>query len=147
MMVCSIQFNPIKLVFNFIPLTIIASFDNVIYESFQLPVKKLIDDADVDNPVFPIVHTSSRRCSRDQKSDEIDPATGEPRPTRICFSDRTCLQKICWVIYRIYRTVFCGYYFYFMPYTIYMMAFIIPLLYYDSTAYSYGFPGSLDPTI
>ena len=112
--VICLQQDPMDIVFNFIALSVITQFDDFIYESFEDCLKELVKHE--GEPILCTRHTTSRRCNKDELSIVKDDL-GRLRPMRINFEDRELLNKVCYVVYKVMRTFYVSFYFYFMPFT------------------------------
>lgn len=123
--VICLQEAPMAIVFNFIALSVIADFDDYIYESFADCLKELISYE--GEPILVIRHTTSKRCNKDELSIVKD-EHGRLRPLRVNFSDRDFLGKICFIIYKMLRTFYVSFYFYFMPFLVIVISVSMPVL-------------------
>lgn len=62
-------------------------------------MKKLIDP-EVTERVLIVKHTSSKKCHEDELSTVMD-ENGDYRPLKVKFSERTCGNKCCYMVYKI----------------------------------------------
>jgi hypothetical protein len=132
-LVCCISIAPMAIVYNFISLAIIADFDDYIFESFTDCLKTLIEENDEDQDqeqLLIISHTTSSMCAPSELSDEVDKKTGELRPLRISFASRTPGQKVGYMLYKTMKCFFVSFYFYFMPFLVFVILFWVPMAFY-----------------
>jgi len=123
--------DPINIVLNFIAIAIIAEFDNFVYNSMRNEYfKKLIEHSFAEK-VLVVHHTTSKRCSVNDLSDVKDD-NGDYRKLKISFTDRSCLSKFKFVIYKTCRLFFVTTYFYFLPFFVVILSVMIPTLYQDT---------------
>jgi hypothetical protein len=64
--------DTISIIFNFIALTILATFDNFVYDSLKNESFKELVTKEFVRHTIKIEHTTSKRCSREEMSCEID---------------------------------------------------------------------------
>lgn len=106
------SFAPLGAVFNFIALTVIADFDNFIYEAMSAEYLTKLLEEEVVEEEFKIEHTTSKRCSY-QELTEIEDDNGDKRPLRIRYNSRSCCNKFLFSFYKCFRLVYVSYYYYF----------------------------------
>lgn len=114
--------------FNFIALSIIADFDTYIYSSYADCLKKMIDNETEDRPVLTIFHTTSYNCAVHEKSESKD-EDGNQRAMVIRFNDRDWPNRIGYLYYKLCRSFFVSFYFYFTPYTVLVISLGWPIVY------------------
>jgi hypothetical protein len=120
--------DPVNIVFNFTAVAIIAEFDNYIFESMKNEsFKELLEDEFVGK-VLVIEHTTSKKCHHDEKS-VVKDLDGNLRLLKVPFSERDLINKIQFVIYKVLKCFFVGFYFYFIPFSVIFISTIIPILY------------------
>ena len=118
---------PLSIVANFFVLTVITQFEQFIYSALgQDPFKTLLDD-EVKDKVFIIQHTTSNRVLPGELS-KVKDEDGNYRPLQIKFGDRTPINKLLFVFYRICRAWYVSWYFYFQPFSVFILAVMIPLI-------------------
>jgi len=79
--------DTISIVFNFIALAIIAEFDNYVFNSMKNESFRELCSKEFTSRVLIVCHTSSKKCSNEQLSTEVD-ENGNIRPLKIDFSSR-----------------------------------------------------------
>lgn len=89
-------------------------------------MKKLIE-SEVTERVLVVKHTTSKKC-KDGEFSTVEDENGEFRPLRVKFSDRTCGNRCCYIVYKIQRMFYVSVYFYFIPFTTIILTCIIPIL-------------------
>ena len=62
---------------NFVAFAIIADIDNYLYDSWNTPEKKLMDNDELLEDLLKIHHTTSKRCALDEMTDVDDPDINE----------------------------------------------------------------------
>jgi len=105
--------DAISMISNFVAIVIVAEFDNFVYQSMKdEPFKKLVTTQFTEE-VFRIRHTSSKKCSELERSDERD-EIGELRPLKVSWRKRS--NKCAKVFYKANRVFYISFYFYFFPF-------------------------------
>lgn len=107
------------IVFNFIAVAIISDFDNFVYNSLRNEKLKEVLRDETAEELLPIEFTSSKKAKSfkdgGEASNQVDD-NGAPICIKINFwSDRSFFNKLCYLIYKVYRAFFVGVYFYFFP--------------------------------
>jgi len=123
--------DTIDIIFNFIALSILASFDNFVYESLKNESFKELISRPFTQETLKIKHTTSKKCQIHEVSDEID-EKGNARPLRVSFRLRTKGMKILFVIYKMIRTFFVSLYYYFFPFVCVIFSTLIPIYYREA---------------
>lgn len=119
--------------FNFIAVAIISDFDNLVFNSLRNePLKELVSD-DTSAELLPISFTTSPKAKSFDKggtpSDVLDD-NGEPLCLKISFwGDRSCVNKMFFLIYKLMRGFFVSIYFYFYPPIALMLTFTLPFVF------------------
>ena len=108
-------------------LLIINQFDEIMYDSIKNDEAKKLVYKEFCQKTFVIKHTTSSRCS--DQEEVVDPETGESYKLKITFKDRGCLNKLQFLIYRIFRVWFVSVYYYFMPFSIVLINVWVPIRY------------------
>lgn len=104
--------DTISLISNFVAIVIVAEFDHYVFESMKdEPFKKLVS-AEFTEDVLKIRHTTSKKCSEKDFSDEKD-IDGQLRPLKVSWLNRS--NKIAWFFYASQRIFYVAIYFYFLP--------------------------------
>ena len=119
--------DPFNIVMNFVSITIVAQFDNFVYDSMRNEVCKKLIEFKLAEKVLIIHHTTSKRCGWDELADNYD-EEGNRRKLRINFIERGCGNKFGYCIYKVFRIWAIGFYFYFMPFAAVMLSILLPLL-------------------
>lgn len=120
-------------VFNFIALAVISEFDNYVFESLRhQPLKELVNEEN-RNKFLKISFTTSGKAVRIQEggeaSDQVDDF-GETMGIKIGFwRDRSCCNKLLMLQYRIFKSFFAGFYFYFYPMFSVVLTFLLPFIF------------------
>lgn len=73
--------DTISVVFNFIALAVITDFDNLVFSSMKGEGMRELIDPSFTEDALKISHTTSKKCSAFEKSDQLD-LEGELRPLR-----------------------------------------------------------------
>lgn len=120
--------DTINIVFNFIALAIIVEFDNYVFASMKNESFQLLIEKDFTQKTCVIYHTTSKKCSPTEKA-KVKDESGENRPLRVQFSDRTWINGILYVLYRVLRIFYVSTFYYFLPFSSIIMSTLIPLLY------------------
>lgn len=126
---CVISESPSGIVFNYFAVQIISNFDSFIYGSFMIETKKLIERDEGEEEIFIIHNTTSVRCL-DHELSTVKDKHGNFRPLRIRFRKRTLVNKLAYVNYWILRMFYHSFYYYFMPFLCFPVAWLIPNIYY-----------------
>jgi hypothetical protein len=137
---------------NFVALAIIAEFDDFIYSGGikELDQKAFAVNEDDDAPIKKILtirHTTSSQCGDEEPTTGVslcfnekegphehkevkkDHDEEEQHLMRVNFwMHRSCSNKLCYIIYKLYRVVYVSMYYYFFPYFILFGAFLLPYL-------------------
>ena len=116
--------NVMDLLLNFIALSIIAGFAELIYESQDDSMKDIIENEDCK--VFVKEHTTSTNCKPHEKSKVID-EKGELRPLRVIFSQRSIFNMFCYILYKFFRLLYVSVYYYFTPAITVLLIWVLPL--------------------
>ena len=74
-------------------------------------------------------------CLPGELTEVVDPETGNRRPLRVAFGSRSCSEKCLFVLYKLIRMWYVSVYFYFMPFTVFIYVFYIPLMFYTGNVY------------
>ena len=112
---------------NFVALTVIADFDNYVFESMTNEFMKKMLEEEVVEENFVIRFTTSKRCGEKELSNEPY-HDGKLRPLRITFLSRSALNKVLFIIYKLMQIFYVSIYFYFMPFVTLFGSFLIPNL-------------------
>ena len=115
----------IDITFNFIALAIIADFDTLVYGSLRNESFKKLLDSSITDKMFPITFTTSRKCKEHEFSTVLN-EDGDLMPLRVFFAARGCVNKMCYLVYKACRIFYCGFYFYFMPFSVVVFSFLLP---------------------
>lgn len=132
-LVCCISLAPMAIVFNFIALALVADFDNLMFEALKFPLALLVHERSHEEglePILIIEHTTSIRCGENEISRVMDPDTKHFRPLRVKFSKRTPGNMVAFAIYKICKTYYSSFYFYFNPYLVFVLQWIVPQIWY-----------------
>lgn len=78
--------------------------------------------------MFIISHTTSKKCSETELSDQKN-EDGDFRPLKITFGSRSLSNKILYSIYKFFRTFYVSVFYYFLPFSSFIMSTLIPLYY------------------
>lgn len=124
--ICSAD-DTISIVFNFIALAIIAEFDNFVFDSLKNESFKMLTEREFCKRVLIIQHTTSKKA-REHELSFVKDETGEYRPLRILFSNRTNLNKFLYVLYKVFRLFFVSVFYYFLPFAAILISTLFPLL-------------------
>ena len=120
-------------VFNFIAMAVISEFDNFVYASLRMEKLKDLTSQDNADKLLRVSYTTSSKAKtfRDggEASDQVD-ENGEPICVKISFwHDRSCMNKLLYLVYRLNRSFFVGIYFYFYPPLQLVLTFILPAVF------------------
>jgi len=150
----------IEVILNFIAIAIIADFDDFVFTviKYDHNRKSLLESDDVDDNLLEIYHTTSRHApfANNEKievptidnrvPDEKEIAKKarrnknivyvdlhmEKRLIRVNFwKDRDCCNKFMRMIYCILRLVYVALWFYFVPFLVLLMCYVVPRYYGD----------------
>lgn len=127
--------DTINIVFNFIALAIIAEFDNYVFESLQGESFRLLIEKKFTKRALEIEHTTSKKCKETELS-EVKDELGEFRPLRIVFQKRSKSNKILYTVYKVLKTFYVSFFYYFMPFTAIIMSTLVPLLARENAPYN-----------
>lgn len=122
--------DTISIVFNFIAVAVIADFDNYVFDSLKNESFKQLLEARFTTNAFPICHTTSKKCKPDElsKVKYTDPQRqDEFRPLNITMAQRTCGNKILYLVYRFLRTFYVSTFYYFLPFLSVIGSIMFPL--------------------
>ena len=129
-----LQSNTTKdIVFNFIAVAIISDFDDFVFASLRNePLKELVN-SETAAEFLQISFTTSSKARPFSKggeaSDQVDD-NGDPICMKISFiKDRTCLNKMFRMIYKIFRIFFVSIYFYYYPALAVWITFQVPIFF------------------
>lgn len=127
-MICAAD-DTINIVFNFIALAIIAEFDNFVYGSMKgESIKNLIEDKRFQSEILLISHTTSKKCRPlEESSVVLDEENDEYRPMKVNFKERSCCNKVTYLLYKTYRMFFVSAYYYFFPFLAVCISTLLPL--------------------
>ena len=117
---------PVAIVLNFISVAIVAEFDSYVFNSMRNEASKTLLEEKVNEHVFKIRHTTSKRCEKDEKS-TIKDELGQIRPLKVTFSSRSCCNKFWYIVYKICRCWFVSVYFYFLPFFVVILSILLPV--------------------
>lgn len=117
----------IDIIFNFIALAILAEFDDFVYSSLKNESFKELVEKEFVMKATVVKHTTSKKCDTTEVSDEIDPETGELRPLKIDFKQRSLGNKIYFATYKFWRTFYAALFFYFVPFSVIIISSLIPI--------------------
>lgn len=120
--------DTIDMIFNFIALSILAEFDNFVYDSLKNESFKELCEKSFYNATTRIQHTTSKKCDASEVSDELD-ENGEARPLCIFFAKRERCNKVLFVAYKVLRTFYVSVFYYFLPFTAIVISALIPIYY------------------
>ena len=120
-------------VFNFIALAVISEFDNFVYASLRMEKLKDLTNQDNADKLLLVSYTTSSKAKTfkdgGEASDQVD-ENGEPICVKISFwHDRSCMNKLLYLVYRLNRSFFVGVYFYFYPPLQLVLTFILPAVF------------------
>jgi len=132
--------DTIDVVFNFIALAIITDFDNLVFSSMKGEAFRELIIEDFCSEVLKISHTTSKKCSVFDKSDQVN-LEGEVIPLRVQFKERSCCNKFVFIIYKMLRTFYVSLFFYFMPFCAIVLSTLFPLLSVEALANAEVCPG------
>ena len=121
--------DALGIVSNFVALVIVAEFDNHVYQSMKVESFRVLIDKAFTEKAFVICHTTSIKCADFEMTDFKD-SNGNLRPIKVNFKDRTCLNKFCFMTYRIVRSIYISVYFYFLPFLLVMISTFVPYIYF-----------------
>ena len=139
----------INIIFNFIALAVIASFDDYVFNGMKNePIKELLDE-DFIKKNLTIEHTTSVTCDTEEMSSIKIDGTDECRPLRITFKSRSINNKIQFGVYKFFRMIYLSIYYYFFPFSSILISCLIPVLYrvvipHNSLQAVEGFNGDYD---
>jgi hypothetical protein len=120
--------DTIDIVFNFIALAIITDFDNLVFSSMKGEVFRELITEDFTVDVLKISHTTSKKCSIYEKSDQLDETGENLRPLKLQFGHRRCVNKFLFIVYKLLRTFYVSTFFYFMPFASIILSTLFPLI-------------------
>lgn len=120
--------DTINIIFNFIALSILASFDNFVYDSLKNESFKELVTRPFVEATLQIKHTTSKKCRPHEISDEID-EEGNPRPLRVMFEERPMSLKVLFVVYKAVRTFYVSVFYYFFPLSAVVISALLPVYY------------------
>jgi len=119
--------DTLSIISNFVALVIIAEFDNYVFSSMKDESFRLLIENEFTEKAFVIEHTSSKKCSQTELSNQKD-ENGEIRPLKITYKSRTCPNRWLLNLYKFLRTFYVSCYFYFMPFVAMIMTTALPFL-------------------
>lgn len=134
-------------------MAIISDFDNFVFNSLRNePLKQLVTE-ETSEELLPISFTTSVKATSFDKggeaSDVLDD-NGEPVCMKIGFwRDRSCLNKLLYLVYKFFRYFFVSFYFYFYPPIAIFLTFELPMFFrteYKQAWVEVGFAMN-DPTL
>lgn len=117
-----------EVVFNFIALAVIDEFDIFVYESLRSSLFKCLLEEDNQKQLLQISLTTSRRAlsgEMGENSDVRNELNGKFLCNKIQFwQDRSLINRIYWLIYKLMRFFYIVFYFYFYPLSIFYVNFL-----------------------
>lgn len=120
--------DTISVVENFIALAIIAEFDNYVFSSMKNESFRELIEKRFTSRVLRISHTTSKKCSDKDMSDQVDD-DGNLRPMKVTFGSRPCCNKCLFSIYKFMRTGYVSVFYYFLPFTAIVMSTLMPFFF------------------
>jgi len=117
--------NTLDIISNFVSLVIIATFDEMIYESMKNESFRVLVSEEFTSKVFVIKHTTSKTSKTTEKSDVRDDQ-GCFRPLKVTWASRTCSNKCMYTCYKVLRNFYVSVYFYYLPFIAMMVCFVLP---------------------
>ncbi len=120
--------DTISIVFNFIALAIIAEFDNYVFGSMKNESFKALCEKKFCEKAFVICHTTSKKCADTELSDQKDD-NGDFRPLKVTLASRSLPNKILYCVYKLLRTFYVSVFYYFLPFSSFIMSTLIPFYY------------------
>ncbi len=121
--------DALGIVSNFVALVIVAEFDNYVFSSMKVESFRVLIEKTFTEKTFVIFHTTSIKCADSEMTDVKD-ENGDLRPMKVKFSERTCVNKFFFVIYRIVRSIYISLYFYFLPFLLVIVSTFVPYIYF-----------------
>lgn len=118
--------DTISIVFNFIALAIIAEFDNFVFASMKNETMRDLIEKPFTRQCLMYSHTTSKKAGTAELSDQKDDY-GDFRPLRVSFGDRTCSNKLAYAVYKLMRTFYVAFFYYFIPFVAIVMSTLVPL--------------------
>lgn len=124
------------IVFNFIAVAIISDFDNFVFSSLSHEKLKELVLEETASELLSNDFTSSKKALSFDKggedSGQID-ENGEPICMKINYwRDRSCVNKLLWLVYKTFRIIFVSFYFYFYPPLSIYLTFQLPFIFRSS---------------
>ena len=132
----------IDIVMNFMALVVISEFGQYFYSAYtEKELKAVIIDKKYEN--FLIIQTTTSFESRAKiPGNEVEPQSCETKPgehqdmnktqvpqyIRINFSDRKWYDKLLYLVYRLLRTLYVSFWFYFMPFLVIIASYVVPII-------------------
>lgn len=135
--------NIMSVVMNFLALVVISDFDDMFYGGLRNESwKEFLSDSDTYGELLMIERTSSARAAHDKQEHELteeaiditDPlllaklrASGDlPKFIYQSFWDRSFVNKLAFIIYRVMRAIYVSIWFYFLPFVILFASYYVP---------------------
>jgi len=118
--------DTISIVFNFIAVAIIAEFDNYVFDSMKNENFKRLIEERFSKPALVICHTTSKKCKLSEVSSQKDEKTQRFRPMKITFESRNFVNKILFFTYKLLRTFYVSFFYYFLPFLCVIVSTIVP---------------------
>ena len=134
------------MVMNFTALVIISEFDDFFFSAYKDSDLKdvILNKADAYSEILMIRRTSSRdaklklnqnlmavdKCEKNSEfiKNEGSSSVAIPQYIYVDFwRDRTCANKLLYMVYRIFKCVYTSFWYYFMPYSTIVCSFVFPL--------------------
>ena len=108
-------------VFNFIALAVIDQFDQFVYDTLRSESFKKLLEEDLQKQLLKISFTTSSSAlsgEMGEASDQVD-EDGKPLCNKLLFwNDRSFINKVYWLVYKLMRFYYVVAYFYFYPMSI-----------------------------
>jgi hypothetical protein len=117
--------DTLSIIGNFVSLVIIATFDEMIFQSMKNESFRILVSEEFTSKVFVIKHTTSKKSKITEQSDVHDDE-GRLRPLKVTWASRTCCNKCMYTCYKVLRNFYVSVYFYYLPFIAMMVCFIMP---------------------
>ena len=117
--------DTLAIISNFVSLVIIASFDEMIYQSMKDESFRVLVTKEFTSKVFVIKHTTSKKSHFTEQSDVCDDE-GYLRPLKVTWASRTHGNKCMYACYKVLRNFYVSIYFYYLPFIAMIICFIVP---------------------
>ena len=124
-MVLIMTSDTLSIIGNFVSLVIIATFDEMIYQSMKNESFRILVSEEFTSKVFVIKHTTSKKSKITEQSDVRDDE-GRLRPLKVTWASRTHGNKCMYACYKVLRNFYVSVYFYYLPFIAMIICFIVP---------------------